>query len=230
MVRTDCTAETYLNWEREALDRHEYLNGIIRPMPGGTPTYNQILLNLAISLKLKLPKGIYQVFVADQGLAIPTYNEFTYPGVMVARKPIQMYQDIKDTIVNPILVAEVLFPSTADYDRSDKFQFYQSIPTLKEYLLIEQGFIRVERCCQHDADQWLSKTFADREQKMNIDSLDITLGIEEIYTDVELEDEPRLTVTEYFNLDNNSIEWHEYINCKSQIFSGKSVYVTEKCT
>lgn len=172
--------------QKEAIDRHEYLNGVIRPMPRGTPTHNQILLDLAISLRLQLPRGMYQVFTSDQRLAIPDRNVFTYPDVMVSQKPIQLYKDTKDTVLNLLLIAEVLSPSTQNYDRGERFHIYQCIPSLKEYLLLEQSCLQVEYYCRQSTGQWVDKTFGDRKQKIYIKSLDLTVSMAEIYGDVDL--------------------------------------------
>lgn len=123
------TAEEYLESEILSEERHEYLNGEIKLIVGGTPNHKDIVSNLLIMLKLTLKGKPYRTFITDQRLWIPNRNIYTYPDIMVLPSPIQLQEKRTDTVVNPCLIAEVLSKSTKDYDRSEKFLAYRTIET-----------------------------------------------------------------------------------------------------
>lgn len=179
------TPADYLAQEEQSDTRHEYRNGEIIPMAGGTPKHNQISGNLYIALKLALKKQPYSVFHVDQRLWIPARQFFTYPDVMVTHKPLVMQEGRKDTVLNACLIAEVLSDSTKNYDRGDKFLDYRSIPTFKEYLLIDQHQIYVEHYHQTAVKQWSLTEYTELEDCIALKSLDIELALADIYEDTE---------------------------------------------
>jgi Uma2 family endonuclease len=128
------TPEQYLALEVEAEECHEYIDGEIFLMPGGMPNHNRIVLNLAAALNFALKRQPYDVFVTDQRLWIPDRRIYTYPGVMVVQGELQLQEGRKDTIINPLAIAEILSKSTESYDRIGKFASYRTIPSFQEYL------------------------------------------------------------------------------------------------
>ncbi|MEI6428309.1 MAG: Uma2 family endonuclease [Pseudanabaena sp. ELA607] len=149
------TVAEYFDLELPADTRHEYRHGKIIPMTGGTPAHNEIISNLIVLLKLALKKQPYGVFASDQRLWIPERQIYTYPDVMVIARPLELQAGRKDTVTNPVLIAEVLSPSTAAYDRGEKFASYRTIPTLKEYLLIDQERPHLEQYVKQSDHAWL---------------------------------------------------------------------------
>ena len=127
------TAQEYLELEVNSQDRHEFINGEIILMTGGTPDHNEISANLIGALKLTLKGKPYRTFTSDQRLWVPQLNNYTYPDVMVVAKPIELQSGRTDTVTNPLLIAEVLSKATRAYDRDDKFAAYRSIPSFQEY-------------------------------------------------------------------------------------------------
>lgn len=125
------TPEEYLEFEVNSDTRHEYINGEIIPMTGSTPEHNEIASILNAALRLSLKGKPYSIFVADQRLWIPDRNLYTYPDVMVVPRPLQRQQERTDTIINPVMIAEVLSKSTKSYDRDEKFSAYRTIPTFQ---------------------------------------------------------------------------------------------------
>ncbi len=130
------TPEEYLELEEKAEYKSEYRDGEIIPMAGGTTNHNKIALNFAAALKYGLKKQNYDVYIGDVRLWIPRYRQYTYPDVMLIKgEPI--YQNANTTtVMNPLLIAEVLSKSTSNYDQGDKFLYYRSIPEFQEYILI----------------------------------------------------------------------------------------------
>ncbi|APB34246.1 Uncharacterized protein conserved in cyanobacteria [Gloeomargarita lithophora Alchichica-D10] len=179
------TAEAYLAGEVVSEIRHEYINGAIIPMTGGTPNHNDIASNLVSILKIALKKRPYRVFILDQRLWIPSVNRYTYPDVMVVPKPIEFQSGRTDTLINPGLIAEVLSPSTQAYDRGDKFTAYRTISTFTEYLLIDQHQIHVEHRVRTAENQWLISEYNSPQMTLKLDSIGIEIPIADLYADVD---------------------------------------------
>ncbi len=186
-TRTISTPEEYLALEVASKIRHEYIQGAMIPMTGGTPNHNDIAGNLYILLKSALRQKNCRVFYVDQRLWIPQMNGYTYPDVMVVPKPIELQPGRTDTITNPCLIAEVFSPLTQTYDRGDKFTAYGTMPTFQEYLLIDQYQIQVEYRSKRGQDQWLIAEYNHPEATLTLDSIDLEIHIADLYTDIDLE-------------------------------------------
>ncbi|OUC15107.1 MAG: hypothetical protein B0A82_08550 [Alkalinema sp. CACIAM 70d] len=160
------TAEAYLESEVQSQTRHEFRNGEMIPMTGGTPAHNEIVGNLIVALKTVLRGHPYSVFVTDQRLWVPASNLYTYPDIMIVRRPVELKPGRKDTVMNPIVIAEVLSESTKAYDRDEKFAAYRSIPTFQEYLLIDQYQVHVEHYVKQRENQWLFTEYNNQNDKV----------------------------------------------------------------
>jgi Uma2 family endonuclease len=182
------TPEEYLELEIASETRNEYRNGEIIEMTGGTPQHNQISGNLYIALSLALKSKPYSIFIADQRLWIPAVSLHTYPDVMVVPKPIELQTGRKDTLTNPCFIAEVLSKSTQNYDRSEKFVAYRTIPSFGEYLLVSQYSVRVEHHVKTAPDRWLLSEYSDPNTILTLSSFDLQLSIADLYENIEFED------------------------------------------
>jgi Uma2 family endonuclease len=182
------TLEEYLELEIASETRSEYRNGEIIPMTGGTPNHNDLASNLLVSIKTALKGKPYRVFIADQRLWIPAANLHTYPDIMVVPKPIELQTGRKDTVTNPCFIAEVLSKSTQNYDRSEKFVAYRTIPSFGEYLLISQYSVRVEHHVKTAPDRWLLSEYTDPNTVLTLSSFDLQLSIADLYENIEFED------------------------------------------
>ena len=184
-TKTDYSPEEYLELETAAEYRSEYINGQIIPMAGGKPNHNKISLNLSSALNFALRKTAYDVFMSDLRLSIPDRSLYTYPDVMVVETPLVFAENRNDTITNPIAIAEVLSDSTEKYDRGDKFRMYRTIPSFKEYLLISQTAMQVEKFSKNSANQWVLSEYAGKDAKIVFDSFEFKISIEELYDRVD---------------------------------------------
>ncbi|MGI0482934.1 Uma2 family endonuclease [Geminocystis sp. CENA526] len=181
------TPEEYLALEEKAEYKHEYRNGEIIAMAGGTINHNEIVTNLCTYLKIALKGQKYRVFISDVRLWIPRNNQYTYPDVMViSGEPI--YHKGNTNITNPLLVIEVLSVSTQDYDRGTKFSYYRSIPELQEYILIDQYSCKIEQFSKNNQGQWLLTEYETQEETISLESLKLSLKISDIYEQVKFED------------------------------------------
>ncbi len=182
------TEEEYLELEISAETRNEYRNGEIVEMTGGTPQHNRISGNLYIALSLALKAKPYETFHIDQRLWIPAANLHTYPDVMVLPKPIELKAGRKDTVINPCFIGEVLSKSTQNYDKSEKFTAYRTIPSFQEYLLINQYRIQVEHYVKTAANQWLLSEYEDPNTILSLSSFDLQIQITDLYENIEFEE------------------------------------------
>ncbi|GAB4354918.1 MAG: Uma2 family endonuclease [Cyanophyceae cyanobacterium] len=180
------TREEYLEFETTAEERHEYVNGEIRPMAGGTPDHNELAINLATLLKSALRGKPYRIFGADQRLWIPAHNLYTYPDLMVVEKPLQLQTGRTDTVTNPCFIAEVLSRSTQDYDHGGKFSAYRTMESFREYLLIDQYSIHVEHYVKTTANQWLLSEYTDPNITLSLSSFEAQVDIIALYENIEI--------------------------------------------
>jgi Uma2 family endonuclease len=179
------TEDEYLALELGSDSRHEYRDGEIVPMAGGTPSHNKINSNLNGMLWFGLKGQPYDLFISDQRLAIPNSTLYAYPDLLVVERPIQLKAGRKDTITNPILIAEVLSDSTRGYDCGDKFAAYRSIPTFQEYLLIDQSQPLVGHYVKQAVNQWLLTEYSGLTAQFKLSSIPVEISFDELYENVK---------------------------------------------
>ncbi|MEB3312163.1 MAG: Uma2 family endonuclease [Snowella sp.] len=179
------TPEEYLTLETSSEIRNEYRNGEITPMTGGTPAHNQIISALNALLWFGLRGKNYSIFVTDQRLWIPDKNLYTYPDVMVIQNPLQLQTGRKDTVINPLLIAEVLSDSTKAYDRDEKFAAYRTVSTFQEYFLIEQSSPHIEQYIKQADRQWLFREYDGLESKIQLHSVSLELALADLYENID---------------------------------------------
>lgn len=179
------SVEEYLELETRANERHEYINGAVIPMAGGSPRHNKIKVNLIIALGVALKDTPYQVFDSDQRLWILEHRTFTYPDVVVVREPILTADNDTTAITNPRLIIEVLSDSTRNTDRSQKFVTYRSLTSFQEYLLIEQDSVQIEQHVKQDERHWLLTIHDDLNAKIPLASIPVEISIADLYHRVQ---------------------------------------------
>ena len=194
-IKRRYTLDEYRALEEKAEGRSEYRDGEIIPMPGGTLKHSRISGNIFAFLKFLLRDTEFEPINSDLRLWIPEHRRGVYPDVMVFDGEPQLNGDVYDKpqerlrldeVLNPILIVEVLSPSTADYDRQNKFRIYRSIPSFSEYLLVEQDEAFVERYSKQ-TQGWLFNEFKGLEQSISLDSVGMELPMAEIYRGVVFE-------------------------------------------
>lgn len=179
------TPEEYLALEEQAEYKSEYHNGEIIPMTGGTTNHNEISGNLYANLKFALKKKPYRIYIADVRLWIPHYRVYTYPDVMVIKNEPIYADKSKTTVINPILITEVLSKSTQNYDQGNKFTYYRSLPSLEEYILISQNSFHVMQYSKTEDRKWLLTEYNAEDAIIKLISLGIEIELAELYTDVD---------------------------------------------
>lgn len=178
------SAQEYLALERENAARHEYRRGLVYAMAGGSDDHSRLSINFLMALHLHLRGSDCQFFSGDVKV---NYAEtfYYYPDAFVTCD----LRDRKNRYVKqyPKLIAEVLSPSTANFDQTDKFQDYKNLESFKEYVLISQDEMRVEcrRAEKSGSENWKTDIYGQGEQVV-LESIGLTIAIEELYLDVAL--------------------------------------------
>ncbi|MCC3468882.1 MULTISPECIES: Uma2 family endonuclease [unclassified Microcoleus] len=182
-----CTPEEYLQLEATAEFKSEYRDGEIVPMTGGTTNHNEIAGNFYARFKLTLGRPNYRVYMGDVRLWISQYRLYTYPDVMVISGEPAYEGSGTTTVTNPVLVVEVLSNSTKNYDRGDKFQYYRSIPSLREYITIDQYKCYIEQFAKNSENKWVLTEYTTADEVMTLSASEFQIQLSELYQGVNFE-------------------------------------------
>lgn len=176
------TPENYLKNEEKSLIKHEYMNGEVYAMAGTTDSHNTIALNLASIIRNHLRGTDCRVYFADIKARLEKRNCFYYPDILVTCDP----QDRETSTYKrfPKLIIEVLSESTESFDRGDKFNDYQTLNSLQEYVLVNSQHQRVEIFLRDELGRWFYRSY--NEGTVCFESLNLTINLSAIYEDVEL--------------------------------------------
>ena len=174
--------EDYLAVERESTDvRHEYVQGQVFAMTGGSYEHSLITANLARRLGNQLDGSPCAVLSSDMRIRIETADACAYPDVSVLCGEPSFHDQRRDVLTNPTLIAEVLSPSTEAYDRGGKFALYRQLPSLRHYLLIAQDRVAVDVFTRQPDGRWLLDAFADADAVIELEGLGCRLAVGELY-------------------------------------------------
>ncbi|MGB3192661.1 MAG: Uma2 family endonuclease [Limnoraphis sp.] len=181
------TQEEYLELEINSEERHEYIDGEVILVTGGTPNHNQISGNLYAALNFTLKRQPYRVFVLDQRLLIPQKRIYTYPDVMLIQGELQLQIGRNDTVLNPIMIAEVLSKSTRSYDKDKKFESDRTIDSFQEYILIDQYTQHIEQYSKTGDRQWIFTEYY-QDETLSLNSISFEIELADIYNQVNFEE------------------------------------------
>lgn len=173
----------YLEIERKADHKSEYYAGEMFAMAGASRRHVVIVTNLAAELRQALKGRPCETYSADLRLRVTPTGLYTYPDIIVTCGEPQFADG--DTLLNPTLIIEVLSDSTRDYDRGRKFQNYRSLPSLAEYLTVEQNEPHVEQWVRQAEKHWLLTEFAEMTESVRLASIECTLALAEIYDRID---------------------------------------------
>jgi Uma2 family endonuclease len=147
--------EDFLEQEAKAEFRSEYHDGESIPMAGGSRNHNRLARNFLTLFTLAFQGKSVEAFINDVVLWLPFYRKSTYPDLMIVEGEVESSEGRPDTVDNPIVIVEVLSPSTEAYDRGEKFQLYRSLPSFREYILISQNTLHVDQFVKTEDGHWL---------------------------------------------------------------------------
>jgi Uma2 family endonuclease len=170
----------YLALESVSNIKHEYLDGQIYAMAGGTPVHAALQLAVPSLLFPQLRAGRSRAHGADLRIRVLATGLATYPDVTIVCGPREVDPDDKNSVINPTLLVEVLSPSTEGYDRGEKFAHYKRIPSLRQYVLVSPVDHRVEVWTRDVADSWTAVVSTDGEVA-DLGSIGARLDVRELY-------------------------------------------------
>lgn len=182
------TPEEYLRKEERSEIRHEFVNGEILDMAGGTVTHNRIAVNLTVAIEntLRKTKRSCSVFTADMRVQIQKANAYTYPDVLIVCGQMEFYGGRQDIITNPIVIFEVLSDSTREYDHTRKFQMYRKLPSLQEYVMVEPNQYSVECLRRIESGLWVFEGYEKQKDTLQLKLVDLKVPLPAIYENIDI--------------------------------------------
>ncbi len=175
------TPDEYFEWEEHQEIRHEYFDGEVYAMTGGTLNHSEIAINFGALLKAHLRGGKCRLLNGDARVNIYNSNKYVYPDLSVTCNE----RDRTNTkfVSHPCLIGEVLSPSTEAYDRGDKFAMYRLSPSLQDYVLISADKVAIDIYHKDDRGKWDILNYRSSDL-VELASVDLTFSIEQIYEDI----------------------------------------------
>jgi Uma2 family endonuclease len=174
------TEEQYLDIERRAETKSEFHDGQMFAMAGASPNHALLTAQMCSSLVRAVPPGC-RVFSLDLRIRASSAGLYTYPDCTVICGDLQYFGDRKDVVLNPLLIVEVLSPSTEDYDRGKKFELYRTIESFREYLIVHQDRRHVEHYSKQDDGSWILREHMGAEGAVAITRLGVHIPLADLY-------------------------------------------------
>jgi Uma2 family endonuclease len=185
--RRRLTPEEYLEIERAAELKSEYIDGEMFAMSGASFRHTLIVSNVGVGLHAQLRDRPCTVHMSDLRVATDPLRHYTYPDVIVTCDSPQFVDGQFDTLTNPKVLVEVLSDSTEKYDRGAKFERYRRVPTLAEYVLIAQDRIHLEVYSRQADGSWLLRECSSTADEIGLPSIGCHLKVAEVYAKVTFE-------------------------------------------
>ena len=180
------TLEEYLELDKNSEEKYEYFDGEVFAMAGGSPNHSRIGFDIGALFNQKLKDKNCEAFNSDMRVKVPAALPYRYPDIsVVCGEPI--FEDLngQEMLVNPVLIVEVLSPTTAAYDLKDKFTAYQSIDSFREYLIVSQDRPHIIQHIRQSINRWLRIDIEGLDSEVALESINVTLPLSEIYERVK---------------------------------------------
>lgn len=178
--RVHYTFAEYLALEEASTVRHEYLDGQIYGMAGGTPEHGAMKAMVVAKLATQLEGGRCRVLDSDVRIRVLETGLATYPDASVVCGPWRLDPEDKNTVINPVVLVEVTSKGTEEYDRTDKFENYRLIPTLQEYVLVSHRTREIEVRRRGAGGEWQS-IVARAGEHLELSSIACTVEVDALY-------------------------------------------------
>ena len=186
-TKLDYTPEEYLALERKSPTRHEYYKGEIFAMAGASREHNLIAGNINREIGNQILDRPCESYANDMRVLIEATGLYTYPDVIVVCGQPEFLDREVDTLLNPTVIFEVLSESTEAYDRGVKFGHYRRIPSLREYVLVSQDRMLVERYTRAGGELGSLGVRAARSGQLRLESIDCAIPLDRIYAKVKFD-------------------------------------------
>ncbi len=177
--------EEYLELERGSEVRHEYIDGELYEMAGANKPHNRISVNVVRLLDNQLLERDCNIYGSDMRVKITSTGKYTYPDVVAVCGEEIFEDETEDSLLNPMLIVEVLSKSTEAYDRGAEFEYYQTIESFREYVLITQEPFRVEQFVRKEKNVWTYFEFRKSDDTVKLNSIDCELVLKDIYHKIQ---------------------------------------------
>lgn len=178
------TPDEYLAIERKAELKSEYYAGEVFAMAGASRQHNLIVSSIIRVLGNQLLERDCNVYPSDMRVKIEKTGKYTYPDVAVVCGAEQFEDTHRDTLLNPAVIVEVLSETTEAYDRGKKFENYQYIETLREYILVSQEPYRIERYVRQNDKNWTYSEYHEAEEIVELSTIGCELSLKDVYAKV----------------------------------------------
>lgn len=181
------TKAEYLEFERNSDIKHEYINGEVFAMAGAKPNHNRLTMKLSRLIDTHLDGKECEAFGGDQPLHIEQIDSYVYPDLTIACGESEFTEDPLPALLNPLLIIEVLSPSTERFDRDEKFILYRQITSFREYVLVFQDSARIVCFYLNENNIWEFSDAVGLESSITLKSIDCSLSLADVYANVVFE-------------------------------------------
>ena len=177
--------EKYLAFEKQSREKHEFFQGLVYQMAGGSPNHSLIASNLSRQLGNALEDLPCRVYSSDLQIFVKSKDLVTYPDVSVVCGDVEYAEEDRNLVTNPRVIAEVLSPSTASYDQTTKFNLYKGLDSLEDYLLVDSRSMSVVYFHKLGPNRWVQQIYTQPKETFTLESLSVELSLARIYAKVE---------------------------------------------
>ncbi len=184
---TRMTEAEYLAFERASETKHEYIDGHVYAMAGASRQHNLISTNTVATLHFQLRQTPCETYQGDMRVKVQMGDLYSYPDVTVVCAEPQFADSKQDMLLNPVIVVEVLSPTTEKYDRGKKFRQYRQLDSMQEYLIIEQEKSHIEHYLRQPDNTWLLADAVGLDASLELPSIGCTLKLADVYQKVTFE-------------------------------------------
>jgi Uma2 family endonuclease len=184
--------EQYLALDRAAEVRSEYVDGEMYAMSGGSMNHAQLQSNILVEFHTGLRDRDCRIYASEFRVCVSANRNYLYPDVVIVCGKPQLPDARQDILLNPTAIFEVLSPSTASYDRGPKFRQYRAIESLKEYVLVDQNQVLIERYSRQESGLWTYRDYQSLDDELKIDTIGASVPLRRVYDQVEFPEQPDL--------------------------------------
>jgi Uma2 family endonuclease len=184
-----CSLEQYIRKEEKANEKYEFFDGRIEKMPLSNGPHNILTVNIAFQIRQIVEKLNQNaiVLISKQKVYIPYHNAAIYPDALaVTAKPL-FWDDWETLLINPVLVVEILTKNKKKYNRNRKYEYYKSLESIKEYVLIHQDEYYIEVWHREKPEYWRETFYKNSTEKIALNSLKVNISMEDIYHNISID-------------------------------------------
>ncbi len=175
------SVEEYFLLEEAAPEKHEYINGDVLAMAGATEEHNDIVSNLIREVGNCLKGKGYHIYPSRMRLATPVARGYFYPDVTIVQGKAQLQEGVFDTLVNPLIIIEVMSEESLQIDKGYKFFYYRHIASLQEYIVIDSTQFAVDIIRRQTSDTWSFEKVSCHDNHLRLNAIGCTVSFNDLY-------------------------------------------------